>query len=33
VRRFGGAVRIHRDTVVGWLASGQGRVVGSWRTR
>jgi excisionase family DNA binding protein len=33
VRRFGGAVRIHRDTVVSWLASGQGRVVGSRRTR
>jgi excisionase family DNA binding protein len=33
VRRIGGAVRIHRDTVVGWLASGQGRVVNSRRTR
>jgi excisionase family DNA binding protein len=33
VRRIGGAIRIHRDTVLGWLSSGQGRVAGSRRTR
>ena len=25
VRRFGRTYRIHRDTVLGWLAEGQGR--------
>ena len=31
VRRIGGAIRIHRDTVLGWLSAGQGRVAGSSR--
>jgi len=26
VRRVGGAIRIHRDAVLAWLAEGQGRV-------
>ncbi len=25
VRRLGGAIRVHRDAVLGWLAEGQGR--------
>jgi excisionase family DNA binding protein len=33
VRRIGGAIRIHRDTVLTWLSSGQGRVSGSRRSR
>jgi excisionase family DNA binding protein len=33
VRRIGGAVRIHRDTVLAWLAAGQGRVSHSRRSR
>ena len=33
VRRIGGAIRIHRDTVLGWLSSGQGRVSHSRRFR
>ncbi|HWL86327.1 MAG TPA: helix-turn-helix domain-containing protein [Polyangiaceae bacterium] len=33
VRRMGGVLRIHRDTVLGWLASGQGRVSRSGRSK
>lgn len=33
VRRIGGTIRIHRDTVLTWLSSGQGRVSHSRRLR
>lgn len=33
VRRLGRIVRIHRDTVLHWLAEGQGRVSRSRRNR
>jgi excisionase family DNA binding protein len=33
VRRIGGTIRIYREAVIGWMASGQGRVSGSRRTR
>ncbi len=33
VRRVGRAIRLHRDTVLKWLADGQGRVPHSRRTR
>lgn len=33
VRRIGGTIRIHRDTVISWLASGQGNVSRSKRLR
>ena len=31
VRRIGGAIRIHRDTVLGWLSSGKGNASSSSR--
>jgi excisionase family DNA binding protein len=31
VRRIGGAIRIHRDTVLGWLSSGKGSASSSSR--